>query len=470
MTSAILVVLLGLGYCSSESDRFSLGIPELQGPSVAFVGDIISFKCSLSTYPENELFFLKLIRKGNRDKILGEYTSLYGDAAEFPRIIKLADDGNLQCMATAQNNSNIQPTVSKDHYLKVIEEVKDPEIDIVSGSAVLFEGELLELHCSVKRGTYVFYEWLVNSRPVSPSSLHQGHVYIRRTSPQDSGSYVCIASNVVNNLDDTLVHAANSSEVVITVKAVVSKPEISFAVLKKGPRNYSVTITCQSSEGTPPIAFSLYNSTQLVANVTADDRYATFKVPLVFSRHMGWFACQANNGNRIAYSERIPIEIVPVGGPVTMSYEYDIGENYAVIGLRLYCQAAKGSHLRYQWFLDEMLLHNQDSFYVVDQLPERSMLLLSVGWGSAGTYHCKVSDSFDNTTVIRSKKLYIDREVLNRLPPLVQVVVFGCFTFLVLLVSFCCCAGVLISECPQCCLCCVLPMTNHIHNTVFVFS
>lgn len=186
-----------------------------------------------------------------------------------------------------------------------------------------------------------------------------------------------------------------------------------------------------------------------------------------------------------------------------MSYDYDIGENYAVISLRLYCQAAKGSHPRYQWFFNEMLLHNQDSLYVVDQLPERSMLLLSVGWGSAGTYHCEVSDSFDNTTVIRSKKLYIDREgrvspsvppsvrplllldknlwchgsalclppaVLNRLHLQVQVVVFGCFTFLVLLVSFCCCAGVLISECPQCCLCCVLPMTNQIHNTVFVFS
>lgn len=101
---------------------------------------------------------------------------------------------------------------------------------------------------------------------------------------------------------------------------------------------------------------------------------------------------------------------VPVGGIATISYDYDVGDNYAVIGLRLYCQAAKGSHPRYQWFLNEMLLHNQDSFYVVDQLPDRSILLLSVGWGSAGTYHCEVSDTFDNTTVIRSKKLYIDGE------------------------------------------------------------
>lgn len=107
-----------------------------------------------------------------------------------------------------------------------------------------------------------------------------------------------------------------------------------------------------------------------------------------------------------------------------MSYDHDIGENYAVIGLRLYCQAAKGSRPRYQWFFDEMLLHNQDSIYVVHQLPERSMLLLSVGWGSAGTYHCEVSDSFDNTTVIRSKKLYIDRE--GRVSPSLLPSVHSC--------------------------------------------
>lgn len=100
-----------------------------------------------------------------------------------------------------------------------------------------------------------------------------------------------------------------SSSFQFVSSAVVSKPEISLAVQKEGLRNYSIAVTCRSNKGTPPIAFSLDNSTQLVANVTADDKYATFKVPLVLSQHMGWFACQANNGNRTAYSERIPIEV-----------------------------------------------------------------------------------------------------------------------------------------------------------------
>lgn len=59
-------------------------------------------------------------RKGDRNKVLGSSTSLRGEVVVFPKIIRLADDGILQCVARVQNNSNIQPTVSKDHYLKVI--------------------------------------------------------------------------------------------------------------------------------------------------------------------------------------------------------------------------------------------------------------------------------------------------------------------------------------------------------------
>lgn len=69
---------------------------------------------------ESFLMFSQFPRKGNRNNILGTSTSLHGEVVVFPKIIRLADDGNLQCVARVQNNSNIQPTVSKDHYLKVI--------------------------------------------------------------------------------------------------------------------------------------------------------------------------------------------------------------------------------------------------------------------------------------------------------------------------------------------------------------
>lgn len=162
---------------------------------------------------------------------------------------------------------------------------------------------------------------------------------------------------------------------------------------------------------------------------------------------------------------------VPVGGPVEISYDYDVGENYAVIGVRLYCKAAvAGSHPQYRWFLNTTLLNGRGSFYyVVDRPPEQSILLLSVGSGSAGMYRCEVQDRFDNSSAISSRRLFMSKEgtappepsegpreaagltsaaptVLNRLPVLVVAVVFGSASVLVLMLSVCCWAGITFSE------------------------
>ncbi|XP_044047330.1 Fc receptor-like protein 3 isoform X2 [Siniperca chuatsi] len=366
-----------------------------------------------------------------------------GVLASFPLAIKHSHEGNLECVAKGQNNSNIEPTVSNTHYLRVVEPVEGAHVDVYSGPVKFFEGKTLELRCQLAAGNHVSYKWLLNGRLVSQSPLHyvaDNRLLINRTTSKDSGSYMCIATNHFNKT----VFTANSSEVVITVKGVVSNPDISFTVLKKDSHSYSAVVTCHSMRGTPPVTFALYrNRTELLANTTVEERNATFKVPLVLGQHLGWLQCQANNGDRIAYSKRIPLEVVPVGGPVMMHYEYDIGENYAVISLRFYCKVVKGSLPRYQWFLNNTLLHGRGSFYnVVNQPPEQSKLLLSVGRSSAGTYHCEVSDSYDSTTAISSKRQYLDKEVLNRLPVLVVAVVFGCFTVVLLLVFVCCWIGV----------------------------
>lgn len=102
---------------------------------------------------------------------------------------------------------------------------------------------------------------------------------------------------------------------------------------------------------------------------------------------------------------------VPVSGPVTLTYDYDVGENYAVIGLRFYCKAAAGSQPQYRWFLDESLLNDSGSFYyAVKRPPEQSILLLSVGRRSAGTYRCEVRDRFDSSSAISSRSLFVSKE------------------------------------------------------------
>lgn len=69
---------------------------------------------------ENPSNYQPFSREGDRDKLLGEYTSLDGEIAAFPMVIKHYHDGNLECVAKAQNNSNIEPTVSDTHHLKVV--------------------------------------------------------------------------------------------------------------------------------------------------------------------------------------------------------------------------------------------------------------------------------------------------------------------------------------------------------------
>ncbi|KAM9363615.1 Fc receptor-like protein 5 [Symphorus nematophorus] len=439
MFPSLFVVILGLCYCNKESFQLSLGLPQLFGPSEALVKTVAEFRCDLQIYPENEPILLQLFKESDRNRALGDYTSLNGEVAVFPKVIKRDYEGNLLCTAKAQNNSNIQPTVSTMHYLKVVEPVSGAEIDVRSGQLEFFEGTKLEMQCKLAAGNHVSYKWLLNGRLVPQSHLSHDRLLITATS-KDSGSYMCIA---MNDFEKTQIYTSNSSAVVITVKDLVSNPDISFTMLKEDSFSYSAMVTCQSTKGTPPVTFSLHNKTGLVANMTTEERKATFKVPVVLGQHLGFLQCQANNGDQTTNSEWIPLEVVPVGGPVTMNSDYNTGENYAVIAFRFYCKAAKGSLLRYQWFLNKTLLNDRGSFYfVVDQPPEQSILVLSVVRSSAGTYHCEVSDSFDNSTVISSKKQYLDKKVLNRLPVLVVAVVFGCFIVLILLVSVCCCIGV----------------------------
>ncbi|KAM7009416.1 Fc receptor-like protein 5 [Tautogolabrus adspersus] len=443
MFASVFLIILGLCYCSKGSSQSFLGRPRLFSPPEALLKSVVVFECELNTYPKNESILLQLYKEGNREKLLGQYTALAGETAIFPIVIKHYHEGNLECVAKAQNNSKIEPTVSYTHHLRVVEPVKGAQVEVSSGRVEFFEGKTLELRCKLIAGNHVSYTWLLNGQPVSQSPHHRAadeQLLITRTTSQDSGSYMCVATNTFNGTD---VFTSNSSEILITVKDVVSNPDISFSVLKEDSHNYSAVVTCQSAKGTLPVTFSLYNRTELVANTTVGERNAEFKVPLVLGQHLGWFQCQAYNGDKVAFSAWIPLEVVPVGGPVKMYYDTDVGENYAVIGLKLYCKAAKGNHPLYQWFLNKTLLNDRGSFYyLVHQPPEQSILLLSVGTSSAGTYHCEVSDSFDNATAISSRTRYLDKEVLNRLPVLVVAVVFGSFTFLVLLVSVCCWVGV----------------------------
>ncbi|TNM85451.1 hypothetical protein fugu_007722 [Takifugu bimaculatus] len=413
MLAFLFAATLGLCYCSSDnSTEVILDRPRLSGPSEALDGTVITIECALPSYPRNQTILLQLYKEGNHDKLLGEFSVLHKGNASIPIFVRPKHEGNLECVAKAQG----QPKHKTYHRVKyqlspVQQPVSGVKIDIVSDATEFFEGAKLELLCQHSVGSHVSFEWRLNGQPVSRSGYRDAHLVINRTSPEDSGSYTCVATNNFNK------H-----------RELVSNPEISFEVIKEDSHSYSAAVTCRSAKGTPPVTFSLYNRTQLLTNTTTEDGEATLMLPLVLGVNADWLQCRANNGDRTVYSQWIPIEVVPVSGPVTMTYDYDVGENYAVIGLK------------YRWFLNETLLNDSGSFYyVVNRPPEQSILLLSVGRRSAGTYRCEVRDSFDDSSAISSKRLFVSKEVLNRLPVVVVAAVFGAFAVLVVMVSACCC-------------------------------
>ncbi|XP_053713488.1 Fc receptor-like protein 3 [Synchiropus splendidus] len=440
------VSVLGLCCLIKESYLSFIGRPLLVAPTEAMLNSVVIVHCELPVYPKNESVLFQLFKTGDRSKLLGEFSSLNGEAAEIAMVIRWHHDGSLECVAKAQNNSTFQQTVSNTHRLRVIEPVKSATVHVLSGPTEFLEGQSLKLSCSITAGSYVSYKWLLNGQLLPLSSLpdHPDHLHnvmdAFRTSRNNSGSYMCVATNQFNT---SQVFTANSSDVLITVKELVSDVKISFTVMKEATQNYSALVNCQALRGTPPITFRLLKETHLISSDTVDDMKATFRIPVVLDRHLGWFRCQADNGAQVASSLLLPIEVVAASGPVTLHYDTDTGENYVVIGLRLYCKAAKGSQPRYRWFLNSTRLPESGAFYqMVHQPPERSVLLLSVNSKSAGVYHCEVSDIFDNSTTFSSRRIPINKDALNRLPTSVMAVVFGSFAVVVLMVVICCSVGV----------------------------
>ncbi|KAJ0033277.1 hypothetical protein NQD34_000384, partial [Periophthalmus magnuspinnatus] len=249
---------------------------------------------------------------------------------------------------------------------------------------------------------------------------------------------MCIALNSYNKT----IYQSNSSTVQITFKAAVSTPQPSFTVLKEN-MSYSALVSCHSLRGTPPITFTLHEFDDEIGNVTVDDRNATFKIPIALGQHARWLKCTTDNGQQSTSKDWMELKVVPVEGPVTLQYSYDTGPNYAVVGLTFNCTASKGTHVKFEWFLNGTLLpHTRGPFYHMVNVPSKSsILLLAVDRRSAGTYHCEASDEFDNTTAIRSRGKYLDKEVLNRIPDVVVAVVFGSFAFIFALVCICCGIG-----------------------------
>ncbi|XP_038140695.1 Fc receptor-like protein 5 [Cyprinodon tularosa] len=411
-----------------------------EGPTEIFEGDKLELQCKAAAGSNVYYkFFL------NKYSITKHRQGMNDSWLIIPRVSS-KDGGTYSCMALNQFNDTIFHSNSSGIVITIKESVEGAKI-VYTGPTEIFEGNYLDLQCKVEPGKHVSYKWFLNDRLITASPFHligDNRLRISRVSSKDSGSYMCQAIYVLN---ETMMSTFNSPEVLITIKDLVSALDISFTVVKEDDHNYSAIVSCESARGDPPIIFSLYHGEELIGTVNQSVRNVTFKIPAVIDQHSGWLQCQANNGGQTTYSLWLPFEIVPVSGPVMIDSDHIMAENYAIIGLILYCKVARGTHPRFQWYHNQTLLQDQGSFYyVVHQPPEQSLLVMSVDTRSSGMYRCKVWDSFDDTKFISSKRLYVDKEVLNHLPIAVVAVVLSCFVLLILLVMFCCISGIMFTR------------------------
>ncbi|XP_015211456.2 Fc receptor-like protein 5 isoform X2 [Lepisosteus oculatus] len=402
--------------------------PTLRGPDAALLDDVIEFRCE-STETQEAVTYV-LLRDNEKLSPVATQASLRNQTALFNYVVKNDSDGYYICK-TFVENSTISPQFSNKIQLRVIIPVSRASVVSDPGPdwAELFEGDTLTLRCEVLKGNHLSYEWYFNTSKVSSSAAHRlvnNMMVIDRVSVQQAGIYSCIAKNQVSNSSQ---FTSASTNLKVIVKVLVSKPEISYAIIKEDS-TYWANIMCKSIRGTPPVTFTLCSdANSSFPNVTTDTLNATFSVPVALNQHVGDFFCGATNGAK-------PV-LVPVGGQVSLQVTQLLDENFSVVGVQLLCSVERGSFPRFSWFFNGSQVPEKGDFHAVME-QGRSLILFPLVSTDNNSYQCAASDSFDDTQQIRSVPRSIELRDVYPFSMETIAIVFSIFLFLMVLVAACC--------------------------------
>ncbi|XP_036442396.1 contactin-4 isoform X3 [Colossoma macropomum] len=356
--------------------------------------------------------------------------------------LSTSDSGRYSCVASNQFNGTLFSNSTSDgKNVNVKEKIEGAHITLDPPSEEFWEEESVTLQCSVTKGTYVSYDWLLNNVPVRQHyNRSQNQLTIQSLSTSDSGRYSCVASNQFNG---TLFSNSTSDGKNVNVKEHVSEPKISFEVVKDGEGIFSAIVKCQSEKGTSPITFTLLRNNDSIAEEQDKDLQAKIVVPIQLDRNMGLVQCQASDRTRTVSSKPVNITVESVGGAVTMKVNRTVVNISEVWAVWLRCSVQRGTFPEYSWFLNNTRLEKQDLFLHQTNNAVFQVILVPE---TAGLYHCEAANAFDNTTRVLSQKWLINKEVMNRLPLSVTILVFTSFFLLIVAVTACCLYGVVLRK------------------------
>lgn len=86
----------------------------------------------------------------------------------------------------------------------------------------------------------------------------------------------------------------------------LSKPDITFKVVKDAVGNFNAHVTCQVTHGSPPINFTINGSGHVI---NSEHQNASFIVPIVLDQDMGTVYCRANNGKKTEQSRPMNLTV-----------------------------------------------------------------------------------------------------------------------------------------------------------------
>ncbi|KAM9769077.1 Fc receptor-like protein 5 isoform 3-T3 [Menidia menidia] len=287
----------------------SLLQPRLTGPEKAFLNSRVAFRCVAPGAPPPVTY--RLLRDGGAP-VATHVDDEGGQTAVFPLKVTTAMGGAYRCRAAAGGITGVSAGVR----LTVVTPASNTRVESDPSPPVAFEGSRVALSCEVDRGSHLSYTWFFNRTEVGGSwpglRASGSRLVLERATPQQAGGYYCVAWATVQ---DTR-RFSTSTEIQVVVKVFLSKPMISFSMVKVGD-GYRGNVTCWCSRGSPPANFSLWVDGRPVGWFTATGALAvSFPVPAAPGLDMGEARCRVQSPRQQLHSEPLSLEVEPDTTPL----------------------------------------------------------------------------------------------------------------------------------------------------------
>ncbi|XP_039715073.1 platelet endothelial cell adhesion molecule isoform X3 [Pteropus medius] len=235
--------------------RESFSIPKFHISPKGMIteGDQLHIQCTIQVTHMAPAFPEIIIQK---DKVIVAHNR-HSNEATYSVMAMVEHNGNYTCKVETSRISKVSSIM-----VNITELFSKPKLE--SSAIRLDQGESLDLWCNVPGAPPANF-----TIQKEDTILSQAQNFTKKVSAWDSGTYTCIAGigKVVKK----------SNTVQITVCEKLSKPKIFYDTKSEVIKGHTVKVSCQTTNGTPPISYHL-----LKANNILDSRNMDSHEPAVF--------------------------------------------------------------------------------------------------------------------------------------------------------------------------------------------